>query len=330
MVSSKACWSLGILAGLCIPVAVLAVDGKPQPAVQAPAKAAGAVQPQAQAPAPAPAPAPAKAAVNLPKLTAVQIVDKFYAARGGLEAWRGVQAMSWNGKMEVGFADSAARSARYVSSAALAHNAKSAKQKLMLMEAAVDSRSSDKQVELPFMMEMKRPNKERVEVVFDGKTAVQVYDGSKGWLLRPYLNRDDWEPFSADQAKMQAAEPGLDGLLFDYAKRGIKVEAESPELVEGHGAYRLKLTMKNGDVRHVWIDGESFLDVKIEGTPRRMDGVMRNVYVYQRDFRSVQGLMVPFVLETAVDGHPDTHKMMIEKVGLNPALSDTVFARPNS
>jgi hypothetical protein len=61
-----------------------------------------------------------------------------------------------------------------------------------------------------------------------------------------------------------------------------------------------------------------------------MDGRMRTVWVYQRDFRTVQGLMVPFVLETAVDGYKDTHKMVIEKVALNPPLDDSKFVPPKS
>jgi hypothetical protein len=293
MMSSQSRWFLGAVVGLCVPVAVMAADAS----------------------------APAA------KLTAAQIVDKHVAARGGLQAWRGVQTMSWNGKMDVGYGDSVARSARYVSSAAMAN---SAKKKLIATQSADDKRAPDKQVQLPFLLEMKRPNKSRVEIVFDGRTAVQVYDGSNGWMMRPYLNRDDWEPFSPDQAKEEAANPGMDGLLLDYAKKGTKVDFESMEAVEGHDAYKLKLTMKNGDVKHVWIDAQTFLDVKVEGSARRMDGRMHPVFVYQRDFRSVQGLMVPFVLETAVDGYKDTHKMVIEKVGLNPILDDTLFVRPKS
>ncbi|HEV3018352.1 MAG TPA: outer membrane lipoprotein-sorting protein, partial [Burkholderiaceae bacterium] len=102
------------------------------------------------------------------------------------------------------------------------------------------------------------------------------------------------------------------------------------EAVEGHDAYKLKLTMKSGKVQHVWIDTQTFLDVKIDGIPRRMDGRMHNVYVYQRDFRSVQGLMMPFVLETAVDGYPDTHKMLIEKIAVNPKLDDARFTKPHA
>ena len=304
MMSRRSRWFVGALIGLSVPLSLWAADTKPQ--------------------------AGAQAAVPVPKLSAEQIVEKYYAARGGLAAWRGVTSMSYSGKMDAGYADSAARSARYVSGAAAGHNAKTGKQALLAMEAEQSQHANDKQVQLPFLFELKRPNKQRVEIEFAGKTAVQVYDGANGWMLRPYLNRDDWEAFSPEQVKMQAAEAGIDGLLIDYSKRGTKVAFDKVEPVGGHDAYKLKLTMKDGEVRHVWIDAQSFLDVKIEGTPRRMDGKMRTVYVYQRDFRPVQGLMVPFELETAVDGYRDTHKMLIEKVALNPLLDDSMFIRPKS
>src|SRR5207253_2068463 len=83
-----------------------------------------------------------------------------------------------------------------------------------------------------------------------------------------------------------------------------------------------KLTLRNGDVQHIWIDAKSFLDVKVEGLPRRMDGKMRAVWINQRDFRSVHGVMVPYLYETANEGNPRTHKMVIEAVEVNRALDD--------
>jgi len=71
---------------------------------------------------------------------------------------------------------------------------------------------------------------------------------------------------------------------------------EGVKKVESRDAYKLKLTMKSGQVRHLWVDAESFADVKVEGTPKRMDGKMRPAEVYYRDYRSVNGLMVPYVL----------------------------------
>jgi outer membrane lipoprotein-sorting protein len=195
---------------------------------------------------------------------------------------------------------------------------------------AANKGEADKQVQLPFVMEMKRPGKSRVEIEFAGKTAVQVYDGTQGWKLRPFLNRDDVEPFTAEEAKSQADKADMEGPLVDYTAKGTKVDLEKVEAVEGHDAYKLKLTMKSGKVQHIWIDTQSFLDVKVDGMPRRMDGRMHSVWIYQRDFRSVQGLMMPFVLETAVDGFPGTHKMLIEKVAVNPKLDDSRFAKPHA
>ena len=252
-------------------------------------------------------------------LSAAQIVEKHVAARGGLTAWRAVQTLSITGKR-----DSLARS-RSLALQGVGASVKRAER--AAAQAAVDPKKGA-QVELPFRLEMKRPRKSRLEVDFAGKTAVQVYDGENGWKVRPFLNRDDVGPFTADEAASEAAKPDLDGPLVDYAAKGTQVALEATEPVDGHKAYKLKLTMKNGDVRYVWIDAQSFLDVKVEGSPHRMDGKMRHVWVYQRDFRSVQGLMVPYLYETAVEGVQQRHRMVAESVKVNPALDAARFVKP--
>jgi outer membrane lipoprotein-sorting protein len=225
------------------------------------------------------------------QLTPDQIVDKNVAAKGGLEAWRAVQTISFSGKVDAG---------------------------------------GKENVQLPFVMEMKRPRKTRVEIEFANDKAVQIYDGTNGWKLRPFLGRRDVEPFSADEMKSASMESDLDGPLVDYAAKGTQVELEGLEKVEQHDAYKLKLTMKGGQVRHVWVDTQTFLEVKIEGVPRRMDGKMRPVEIYFRDYRPVNGLMVPYVLETTVEGVKQSNKMNIESVVVNPKLEDALFAKPKS
>jgi outer membrane lipoprotein-sorting protein len=285
------------LIGLGLPMAVWAADGKMAP----------------------------------PGLTAEQIVAKNITARGGLQAWHAVQTMSWAGKMDAGVGDSVARSQNYLKQT---WGKQAGKVRAATLAAAQKGEApkaeAPEQVQLPFVLEMKRPGKSRIELQFAGKTAIQVYDGKDGWLKRPYLNRDDWEPFSPEQAKASAGSWDMDGPLFDYAAKGMKVALEGVEKVDGKDAYKLKLTLKDGNMQHVWIDAQSFLDVKVEGTPRRMDGKMHTVWITQRDFRPVQGVMVPFALETAVEGYPDTHKMLLEKVAVNPKLDDSHFAKPGA
>jgi outer membrane lipoprotein-sorting protein len=255
------------------------------------------------------------------KLSAEEIVARHIAARGGLAAWHAVQTMSWTGKMDAGSGDSVARSKQFIAARAARHSKKPVEP-----GPGVDA---DKQVQLPFVVDMQRPGLSRVEIVFAGKTAVQVYDGKNGWKLRPYLNRNDVEPFTAEELKASAGKWDIDGPLIDHAANGTKVEVEGVDRVDGHDAYRLKLTARNGGVQHIWIDAQSFLDVKVEGTPRSMDGKMHTVWVFQRDFRSEQGVKIPHMMETAVDGYPNTHKMVIEKVAVNPKFADTLFTKPS-
>jgi hypothetical protein len=269
----------------------------------------------------APAPKPSTAA----KLSAEQIVEKHVAARGGTQAWKAVQTLQLSGKLEAGQGDSYTRSMGYV------HSNNSAGKGAHPTPAAQNAKAPAEQVLLPFTLDMKRPNFSRLEVEFAGKTAVQVYDGTHGWKLRPFLNRNDVEPFTAEETRSaDAARDDLEGPLVDYAAKGTKVAFEKVEPVEGSDAYKLKLTMKNGTVRHMWIDAKTFLDVKMDGVPRRMDGKMHDVYVYQRDFRKVEGVMIPFTVETAVVGYPGAHKMMVEKAAVNPKLDDALFTKPHA
>lgn len=226
---------------------------------------------------------------SMGKLTAAQIVDRNVAARGGLEAWRSVSTLTLSGRLEAG---------------------------------------GKKNSELPFVMRMKRSHMSRLEIRFQDKTAIQVYDGKEGWKVRPFLGRDDAEPFTPAEAKAATAWEELDGPLVDYAKKGTRVELVGMEPVEEHKAYKLKLTMKNGEVRHVWVDAANFLELKMDGEPRKMDGKIRNVSIYFRDYKPENGLNVPHTLETVVDNSKLPHRMTIEKVAVNKPIEDALFAKP--
>jgi outer membrane lipoprotein-sorting protein len=227
---------------------------------------------------------------SLPKLTAAQIADKNVAARGGLRQWRAVQSMTLSGKMDAG--------------------------------GKVDT-------QLPYTVQMKRPNKQRLAIEFAGQTSLQVFDGEKGWKLRPFLNRADPEPFSEDEISKTREGQGFEGPLIDYAAKGNKVELEGTETVDGKATYRLKVTNTQGHANHIWIDGSTFLEVKIEGRRHRIDGRMRAVETYLSDYQTVDGVKIPYLSETRVQGVRMSHKMTVEKAALNTKLDDALFAKPN-
>jgi len=48
-----------------------------------------------------------------------------------------------------------------------------------------------KYLQLSLVLELKRPGEARWEIDFAGDKAIQVYDGTNGWKLRPFLGRRD-------------------------------------------------------------------------------------------------------------------------------------------
>ena len=260
------------------------------------------------------------------KLSAAEIVEKNVAARGGLQAWRGVQTMRLTGKLGAGGNQRATLSLP-------------APEQPPKGQRAIVPHRPIEEVQLPFVMELKRPGKVRFELQFNNQTAIQVFDGVQGWKLRPFLNRREVEPYSPEEMKIASTHEELDGFLIDYAAKGTRLEFDSIEKVEGRDTYKLKLTLKNGDVTHVWVDAQTFIETKVEGQPRRLDGTYHPVEVYYRDYRTVNGLQIPFVLETHVlpvtktaTGFRDTpvppEKIIIDQVTLNPKLDDSVFSKP--
>ena len=255
------------------------------------------------------------------QLSAAEIVDKNVAARGGLQAWRAVQTLSLQGKMGAGGNQRATL-------AVPMPNPK---------EINLPHRRAE-EAQLPFLMELKRSRKMRLELQFNGQTAVQVYDGANGWKLRPFLNRREAEPYTAEEQKLASYREDLDGPLVDYAAKGSHVELDGAEKVEGRDTYKLKVVEKTGHTFHVWVDAETFLEAKIEGQPRRLDGTEHPVEVYYRDYRNVDGLQIPFVLETRVLpvkqtalGFRDTpvppEEIIIDKVVVNPKFDEQLFSK---
>jgi hypothetical protein len=258
------------------------------------------------------------------QLTAGQIVAKNIDARGGTAAWHAVQSLSMSGIMQAGGNNEPVWQ----------HAGKHG-----LEPVAQQPPHPSQQVELPFSMELARNRRLRIEIRFNGQSAVQIYDGRNGWKYRPFLNRTDYEPYTQEESVAADRQPDLDGPLIDYAAKGSSVQLIGMETVESRPQYRLRVTMKDGHTQDFWIDAKTFLETKVEGTPRRMDGQLRPVEVYYRDYRVVNGIMMPYLLETHVAAgigpgktraEAMTEKVTIREIKVNPRLSAADFAPSRS
>ncbi len=60
----------------------------------------------------------------------------------------------------------------------------------------------------------------------------------------------------------------FDGPLVDYKEKGNTVEYLGKEEMEGTKVHALKVTKKNGDVATLYLDADSFLELKAVARPR--------------------------------------------------------------
>ena len=181
-------------------------------------------------------------------------------------------------------------------------------------------------VEFPGKLEWKRPDKMRLEMTIQGKTMVQAYDGKTAWTVMPILGSPDPQVMSADDAKDVIEQADMDGPLVDYKAKGNTVELVGKEDVDGSPAWKLKLTLKNGDISYVYIDTETGLGVK-ETSKRKQQGSEIEIDSYLTNFKPVEGVLFPFSIENKVAGK-SMGQFTIDSVKANVPMEDKSFLMP--
>lgn len=182
-------------------------------------------------------------------------------------------------------------------------------------------------MEAPFVIEKSRPNNFRMEFTFQGMTGIQAYDGKSGWMVMPFSGKKDPESMPAEAVKEMEEQADFDGPLVDWKTKGHAVELIGKEDVEGTPAFKLKSTMKNGNVLTYFIDAETFLTLKEEGK-RTVRGTEVESESSVGDYRQIEGLTMPFAMEMGAKGSPMRQKLVTEKVEVNPKFEGARFTMP--
>jgi len=206
--------------------------------------------------------------------------------------------------------------------------ARGGREKLKAVESVrMNGKMSMGPMEAPFTLVMARPNKMRMEFTIQGMTGVQVYDGHTGWAVMPFMGKTEPEEIAGDDLKSLEDQADLDGALVDYKAKGHQVELLGKADLEGTPAYKLKLTKKNGDVNTIYIDAESFLEIRTEGKTK-VRGQEMEFESTPGDYKPVAGVMFPHSLENKPKGAPGGQTITIDKIEVNPTLAGSDFAKP--
>lgn len=175
--------------------------------------------------------------------------------------------------------------------------------------------------------ENERPNLVRQEFIIQGMTGVTAYDGKTGWKIEPWNGKKDAEPLGEEEMKGILEDSDLDGPLVNYKAKGNKVEFVGMDQVEGTDAYKLKVTLANGDVRYFYMDTDYYVPIKID-VKRIIRGAEREYETILGDYKEVNGWYLPHSVESGVKGSQFKAKVTYEKIEPNVSIDTARFHPP--
>jgi len=159
-------------------------------------------------------------------------------------------------------------------------------------------------------------------------TGMMAYDGTMGWRIMPFGGRKDPEMLGEDDLRGLQDEADFYGHLVDYKEKGNTIEYLGHDTVDGDDAYRLKVTLKNGDIIYYYLDPETFLEIRTE-TQQFIHGSVRESFSEMGSYKLVNGVYFPFAMASGSPRNPgETAKITIDKIEANVAIDPAEFKMP--
>lgn len=180
---------------------------------------------------------------------------------------------------------------------------------------------------LPSVLELKRPNMSRWEFSLDGQDAVQAFDGKNGWAWIPFAGQTEPEMMSEQERKDAELQADMDGPLVDYKEKGSKIELVGHDKAFRPEDWKLKVTLKSGEARYVYLDPKTFLQT-VSVMTRTIDGVELEIRSEVGDYRKVGALTLPHSFTATTRDGGETQSLKFDKIELDVPIDDARFRMP--
>jgi len=178
--------------------------------------------------------------------------------------------------------------------------------------------------------EAKAPDYIREMFTIQGMTQIQAYDGKTGWQISPFQGRRDPERLGEDDLRDISEDSDFYGPLVDYKEKGNTVEYLGHDTVDGDDVYRLKVTLKNGDIVYMYLDPDTYIEIRTE-RQQFIRGAVRETQTDLGSFKQVDGVYYPFSIASGPKNRPDQKgTVTIDKMEANVSIPDTEFTMPSA
>jgi outer membrane lipoprotein-sorting protein len=219
--------------------------------------------------------------------TVDEVIHKYLAAIGGVDKWKAVKSRKAEGKMTMQGFD------------------------------------------LPVTLYQKPPAKQKVVVSIQGMEIVQAFDGKDAWAINPMVSKDPVKIPEEESKDMRDNQ--FENDFIDYKKKGHEVKLLGTEVVDGIKCYKVELVKnknKPGASTEIhFFDADNYVTIMQSAIADSGPVKGKEVKTFLSDYQDVQGLMLPFAIETKI-GEETLQKFVFEKVSIDEPMDDSLFAFP--
>lgn len=183
---------------------------------------------------------------------------------------------------------------------------------------------------LEVSMQLKKPDKFRIEGKFMQLSMIQCVNGQEGWMKSSLTGKNavNLKPEQILQIKKQI---DLENPLYNYKKKGYTATHEGNEMIDNTKCHKIKLTnSKAGNGK-----SEEFLFFVHEKTYQilqlhiKQSSANKNTLIENRfdNYKAVNDITLPFKIRTFMNGK-EVSSLQIESYQFDTNISDSVFAKP--
>lgn len=179
---------------------------------------------------------------------------------------------------------------------------------------------------MPFTIYRMQPDMFKMEFDIQDITAYQVYDGKVAWMTTPWTGNTKPQLMQADAEKDIKVKADYDGVLYNYKEKKHIAELIGKEKYNDLELYKIKLTLKDSNIVHFYIDTKDFL-MRKSVIKRISRGNEIEITTLYSDYRKVEEIPFSFKNENQV-GDQIYSTVEIDNIEINKPITEEIFSMP--
>ncbi|MCX7737712.1 MAG: outer membrane lipoprotein-sorting protein [Candidatus Kapabacteria bacterium] len=171
----------------------------------------------------------------------------------------------------------------------------------------------------------KLPDKMRAEYMFQDKKGIGIINGNSGWSYsNDTLITLDETAYNSLKSQMESQLEFFINPLYNYQKKGLKVEYVGDEKVDGKDVHKIRTIAKDSSEVYYFIDKNTYL-IQRTNSKTLVNNVFVEATAVFSNYKKFNGLLIPEVIGIYTEGKK-TAEMKFERIDINTNLDDNLFS----